>query len=211
MKRLMSLMLGMGLGGPSAMPAGSYTVLLGTYTRDRSEGIYEVQMDGETGKLSAAGLVQAMTDPEFLALHPHGRIVYALTREAPKEGGVVVLALDPATGGLTELDRGFVAGGTFCHLVVDPAGRRLMAASYDGGFTAHWALDAEGRLAGQGKTIEHGGELGPQGGATGGAACPFGDDGAQRRLRVRRRSGARPGDRLWAERRSAFGGPPTRS
>ena len=164
MKRLMSLMLGMGLGGPSAMPAGSYTVLLGTYTRDRSEGIYAVQMDGETGKLSAAGLVQAMTDPEFLALHPHGRIVYALTREAPKEGGVVVLALDPATGGLTELDRGFVAGGTFCHLVVDPAGRRLMAASYDGGFTAHWALDAEGRLAGQGKTIEHGGELGPHGG-----------------------------------------------
>lgn len=137
------------------------TVLLGTYTRNGSEGIYATTLDPATGALTEARLVKALTDPEFLALHPNGRIVYALTRDEDGRGGVVALVMDPGTGTLTELNRRTVARGSFCHLAVDPSGRRVIAVSYGGGYTTQWALAPDGRLGPGGNLIEHEGVLGP--------------------------------------------------
>ncbi|MCF3648174.1 lactonase family protein [Synoicihabitans lomoniglobus] len=141
--------------------AEPFTVLLGTYTRDGSEGIYATTLDPTTGAMTKARLVKAMPDPEFLALHPQHRIVYALTRDADGRGGVVALTMDPASGALTELNRRTVTSGTFCHLAVDPAGRRLIAVSYGGGYTTQWTLTEDGRLGPGGDLIKHHGPLGP--------------------------------------------------
>ncbi len=137
------------------------TVLLGTFTRDGSEGIYATTLDSAAGTLTEARLVKAMIDPEFLALHPNGRIVYALTRGENGRGSVVALAMDPVSGALTELNRRTVASGTFCHLAVDPPGRRLIVVSYDGGYTTQWTLAADGRLGNGGEPIKHRGLPGP--------------------------------------------------
>ena len=165
MTRLLRFMSWGLCGWVMASHAESHTVLLGTFTRDKSEGIYAVQMDEDTGALAEAKLVARLPDPEFLALHPNGRVVYSLTREKDEwgreVGAVVAFRVDPASGALTEIIRVAVGRGTFAHIAVDPAGRALFVASYDGGYITSWALDETGRLEGDGVLVKLDGPTGP--------------------------------------------------
>ena len=44
----------------------------------RSDGIYLVRMDRRSGKLERVGSVDAGANPSFLAIHPNGRVLYAV-------------------------------------------------------------------------------------------------------------------------------------
>jgi len=60
---------------------------VGTYTNDgRSEGIYRLFLDTTTGALRLDGLAAKAADPSFLALHPNGRVLYAVN-EVSEFGG----------------------------------------------------------------------------------------------------------------------------
>lgn len=145
--------------------AEQLTVLLGTFTRSQSEGVYAVQLDTQTGALSEAKLVAALTDPGFLASHPKLRVVYALLGEEDSSGtqvgAIAAYAIDWSTGELTELNRGVSSGARFAHLAIDPDGRRVIAASYGGGHIVAWSLEADGRLGVEGESIVQTGPLGP--------------------------------------------------
>ena len=52
---------------------------VGTYTDGtKSEGIYLVRMDRMSGELRRVGAVDAGPNPSFLAIHPNGRVLYAV-------------------------------------------------------------------------------------------------------------------------------------
>jgi len=154
----------LGLALPT-LHAEQLTVLLGTFSGGSSEGIYAVQMDTENGDLSEASLVAELTDPGFLARHPKLPVVYAVLCEkgasGTQVGGIVAFAVDWSTGELTELNRRITKGGVFAHLTVDPAGRRVIAASYRGGHITAWLLDEDGRLGAGGELLNQTGALGP--------------------------------------------------
>lgn len=158
---------------PSVMVGEQINVLLGTFSRGESEGIYTVRMDLETGDLSAAKLVARSTDPGFLARHPHLPVVYATLRAKDADGnmagGLVAYAVDATTGGLTELNRRLVKQGTFAHVAVDVEGRRVVGASYGGGHVTSWSLEEDGRLGAGGEPMNQVGPLGPNAKRQGGA------------------------------------------
>ncbi|MEJ6601317.1 MAG: lactonase family protein [Verrucomicrobiia bacterium] len=147
------------------MHAEPLTVLLGTFTRGDSEGVYAVQMDTETGALTEAKLVAELENPGFLTRHPKLPVVYAILVEKDSSGsqvgGIAAYAIDWKTGELKEINRRVASGGTFAHLAVDPAGRRVIAASYGGGYVTAWSLDPDGRLGEGGELIPQTGTLGP--------------------------------------------------
>ena len=147
------------------MHAEPLTVLLGTFTRGDSKGVYAVQMDTETGALTDAKLVAELENPGFLARHPKLPVVYAILVEkdslGSQVGGIAAYAIDWKTGELKELNRRLASGGAFAHLSVDPAGRRVIAASYGGGYVTAWLLDPDGRLGEGGESIAQTGALGP--------------------------------------------------
>ena len=153
------------LGIVSLASARDHIALLGTYTGE-SRGIYAVRLDAETGALSTPELVAELSNPEFLALHPNGRIVYALTQvPAPGGktfGGVAAFALEPASGRLTPLNVESTGRGQLCHLAVDDAGRMVVVASYGGAYVASFPLAADGRVGAPASVIAHTGPLGPQ-------------------------------------------------
>jgi 6-phosphogluconolactonase len=141
------------------------TMLLGTFSRSGSEGVYAVHLDPTTGVLSPARLVANLTDPGFLTPHPTLDVVYAVMREEGPDGkqvgGIAAFTVDLVSGELTELNRKLVPQGSFAHLAVDPAGRRLIAASYNGGHVTNWALLDDGRLGEGGVPVQQVGSLGP--------------------------------------------------
>ena len=51
--------------------AAPISVYVGTYTEKNSKGIYRLEMDAATGKLSGKELVAETPNPTFLAVHPN--------------------------------------------------------------------------------------------------------------------------------------------
>src|SRR5689334_3541274 len=77
----------------------SLLVYIGTYTSGQSKGIYRARFDVESGKLSAPELAVETKNPSFLALHPNGKLLYAVGEldnfAGQKAGAVSAFALEP--------------------------------------------------------------------------------------------------------------------
>src|SRR5207302_266973 len=89
---------------------------VGTYTDStRSEGIYVVRMDRRSGELRPVGSAAAGGNPSFLAIHPDGRVLYAVNeveRYAEKASGAVsAFAIARDSGALTRLNEQPSQGG----------------------------------------------------------------------------------------------------
>jgi 6-phosphogluconolactonase len=145
--------------------ARDHVALLGTYTGGESHGIYAVRLNSETGALSTPELVAELSNPEFLALHPNGHIVYALTQvnapDGKSSGAVAAFEVDPESGQLKPLNVQSTNRSSLTHLAVDATGRMVVAASYGGAYVASFPLGKDGQVGPCATVISHEGPLGP--------------------------------------------------
>ena len=140
--------LALAILGAVAARAAEVTVYVGTYTDGTSKGIYRFSLDLETGKASAPALAGEARNPSFLALHPNGRFLYAVSEVdsfgGAKTGSVIAFAIDKKTGDLTKLNEVASEGGAPCHLVVDKGGKNVLVANYGGGTVAVLPIGPDG-------------------------------------------------------------------
>ncbi len=133
---------------------------VGTYTAGtRSEGIYLVHMDRRSGQLQRVGSVDAGPNPSFLAIHPNGRVLYAVNElekyEGRATGAVSAFAIARETGVLTRLNEQPSEGGAPCYVSVDRSGRVALVANYAGGSVALLPIEANGALAPATPVVQH--------------------------------------------------------
>lgn len=161
------------MGGFSNMPvsAGSgdnalegaapkeYLVYVGTYTQKKSKGIYALRMDAETGKLTPVGLVAETENPSYLAIHPNGKYLYATNEignyQGTKSGAISAFAIDAASGKLTFLNQESSKGDAPCDICLDPAGKLVMAANYNGGSVVVLPVQPDGKLGAASGFMQH--------------------------------------------------------
>jgi 6-phosphogluconolactonase len=148
-------------GADVSAPANAqeFFVYFGTYTNDKSKGIYRARLTVDTGKLSPAELAAECPDPSFLAVHPKSNFLYAIDEgsdpaKTPTRG-VSGFALDRATGALTPLNSQSAGSPGPCHLAVDHEGRCVLVANYSGGSVAALPLAADGRLGAPTAVLKH--------------------------------------------------------
>lgn len=150
------------LPGEASADDSPLWVFVGTYTGGESKGIYRLEMDPATGKLSGAELAAETPSPSFLAIHPGGRFLFAVNEVAEFEGrgagSVASFALDTGSGALKAINRRPSGGAGPCHLVVDRAGRTVLVANYGGGTVAALPIAPDGMLGSPLSTIEHEGK-----------------------------------------------------
>ena len=136
-----------------------FRVYVGTYTGVKSKGIYRCDLVLATGALSAPQLAAEVTSPSFLAIHPSGRFVYSVNEISDlggkKVGGVTAFAVDPTTGNLSKLSQESSGGAGPCHLVVDKAGRNVLAANYGGGSACVLPIAADGKVGAATAFVQH--------------------------------------------------------
>jgi 6-phosphogluconolactonase len=133
---------------------------VGTYTEStRSDGIYLVRMDRHTGQLRQVGSVDAGPNPSFLAIHPNGRVLYAVNEleqyQGRPTGAVSAFAIETETGALTRLNEEPSEGGAPCYVSVDHSGRVALVANYAGGSVALLPIEANGALAPAAQVVQH--------------------------------------------------------
>jgi 6-phosphogluconolactonase len=142
--------------------AGPLRVYIGTYTRGTgSKGIYLADLDPASGSLKNLRPAGEAENPSFLAIHPNGKLLYAVSevesfRES-KGGAVVAFAINP-DGTLTRKNAQPSGGAGPCHLIVDPAGKNVLVANYSGGSVAVLPLGADGSLKPPSQVVQHQGK-----------------------------------------------------
>ena len=137
---------------------------VGTYTNSKtpSEGIYLLELDLASGKLTSKGGVAKLADPSFLAIHPSRKFLYAVNEldnfNGKKGGGVSALAIDAGTGKLKLLNQQSSVGSGPCHLTVDQTGKNVLVANYGSGSVACLPIEADGTLRPASSFIQHEGK-----------------------------------------------------
>lgn len=138
-------------------PKGEALVYFGTYTRQKSKGIYVARLEAATGKLTAPELAAEVPNPSFLAVHPNRRFLYAVSEMGggQKGGAVSAFAIDATSGKLTFLNRASSGGSGPCHLVVDKTGKNVVVVNYNSGSVAVLPLEEDGRLREASSFVQH--------------------------------------------------------
>lgn len=139
-----------GFGCDTQPRDASYRVYVGTYTGQKSRGIYSFVLDAQTGEATEPELAGEATNPSFLAAHPSGRYLYAVGEigryEGKSSGSVSAYAIEAETGNLSPLNSQPSGGGGPCHVAVHPAGTHVMVANYGGGSVSAYPTTADGGL-----------------------------------------------------------------
>ena len=149
-------LISMILLGVSMSLAADRTVYIGTRTRDgRSEGIYRMSFNPETGTLRDVKLAAATVDPSFLALSKSKPLLFAVV--ASPEGMVKSFAIE-ADGGLRLLNAVSSKGAGPAHVQVDRTGQWLATANYTSGSVAVYRIEADGKLSEAVDSMQHEGK-----------------------------------------------------
>jgi 6-phosphogluconolactonase len=156
-----------GQAGRSSSSSGDLLVYFGTYTGEKSKGVYVSRLDLAFGALTRPELAAETASPSFLAIHPSQNFLYAINEignfQGKESGSVSAFAIDRNTGRLTALNQQPSVGRGPAHLVVDKAGRNVLVANYGGGSVAVVPIGPDGALKPPSAFIQHtGSSVNPQ-------------------------------------------------
>ncbi len=126
-------------------------ILIGTYTSGgSSQGIYEAELDLESGALSSARLVISQKEPSYLVLSRDGKRLYTVEETLPTGRVYSYRALSDGWMQTGVLPSG---GSAPCHVMLDEDQNMLAVANYMDGAVSFYGLDALGALQGSPQTI----------------------------------------------------------
>lgn len=141
---------------PPTIWAKDCFVYFGTFTDTTSRGIYVSRLDMDTGKLSDPQLAVAASSPNYLAVSPNGRFLYAAARgnNSANSGAISAYAIDGSNGHLKLLDEKPSGGAGPCYVGTDTSGQCIFAANYVAGSVKSFHVNPDGTLA-DGTVIQH--------------------------------------------------------
>jgi len=123
---------------------------IGTYTKTTSQGVYLYEQDPHTGELKFLNVSWAGDEPSYMAFHPNGRYLYAVSETGEFEGQpwgqVSALSIDSQSGALTLLNQVPAEGRSPCYVSVDGTGQFALVANYHSGSLAVLPIRPDGRL-----------------------------------------------------------------
>lgn len=132
---------------------------VGTYTGQKSKGIYYGELDSATGKIELKGLAAQTVSPSFLAIHPNKKYLYAVNEtsniQGKRQGGLIAYSINEKTGELKELNQTLSGGSGPCHLAIDRTGRFVVVANYGSGSVACFKINPDGSIGEQTDRIQH--------------------------------------------------------
>jgi len=114
---------------------------IGTYTNDKSEGIYKYQLS-PTGELKEIGLVAKTENPSFLAISSNGQFLIAVNEN--EKGSVESYSI--AKDSLNFITKSSSGGAHPCFVAIN-SDNYILTANYTGGNVGLLRLSPEGKLS----------------------------------------------------------------
>ncbi|MFD2701794.1 lactonase family protein [Paenibacillus shunpengii] len=138
---------------PQAKKSDEVCFYTGTYSAAADPGIYLVAVNKDSGEMRIVNQASGIERPSFLALHPNGEVLYAVSETG--EGELFTYKIDPSTSELHLLDRKPTEGADPCYVSVDQSGSYVLVANYSSGSVNVYKLDESSTPVEMSAKIEH--------------------------------------------------------
>ena len=125
-----------------------YVAYVGTYTHEKSEGIYVYDIDVNTGAMKERS-VAYINNPSYVCLSHDGKYLYSIADE-----GVAAFSIDE-NGDLKKINQCWIGGMRGCYLEVDSQNRFLFVGGYHDGRVTMMRLNRDGSIRGISDGIFH--------------------------------------------------------
>ena len=122
----------------------TFDVLIGTYTKGSSRGIYVYRFYEQSGQMAFLNEIDDIANPSYLCVTDNEKFVYAVN-EGPK-GGVSSFTFEPTTGKLVLINQQETQGADPCYVSVDKDQRNMFVANYSSGSLAVFPLNRDGSI-----------------------------------------------------------------
>lgn len=132
-------------------------LLLGTYTRNISNGIYQIILDENRQELCDLQLVANTCNPTYLTIDNNLHL-YSVYNKNDKSG---IYSFDRNHIPFTEIDSKLNKEGSLCHISVDNERKLLFSSSYHEGKLYVYKFDKSGHLTLTDTIIRHGSSIHP--------------------------------------------------
>ncbi|HBV22341.1 MAG TPA: lactonase family protein [Jeotgalicoccus sp.] len=113
---------------------------IGTYTQEKSKGIYSFQLDSGSGALSGGELIEEFQGPLYLNIQNNK--LYSL-KQYENTGGIATFEIGE-NGGLKQIDECLPEGENGCYLTPSSDGRYMLDAVYDSGKVRLYKMNDHG-------------------------------------------------------------------
>jgi 6-phosphogluconolactonase len=134
-------------------PAAESLLLVGSYAETEQPGIYLFRYDKSDHQLHAAGAINGIVNPSFVAAHPRGPWLYAVSESSP--GAVWAIAMQDDSPGGTLINQQPSGGDAPCHIAIDASGSWLLVANYSSGTVGVLPIQRNGALGEMTDLIQH--------------------------------------------------------
>jgi len=131
----------------------SPNLLVGSYTKKGSKGIYLLSFDTATGKATEINHTETAINPSFLTITKDHQQVYAVNEAS--EGQVSVYVFQDNK--LNLIQEKTSKGADPCYITLSPDQTNLLVANYTGGSITSYHRFADGRLSNPQQFIQHSG------------------------------------------------------
>jgi len=122
-------------------------IMLGTYTKRKSKGIYSIELDEQKKQLTGLKEEVAVESPTYLAGNADYSLLFSIAKSSDGKGGIKSFQLDSETGKYTEADSVFEEGAPPCYVAYDQARNLVYTANYHKGEVCVYATSEEGELS----------------------------------------------------------------
>lgn len=135
--------------------------LVGTYTKQQSEGVYQIELNTEKKELQNAELVAKAGSPTYLA-ESDTHHVYAIDKQSVNDqvkGGII--ALDAANTPFNQVQSLLEDGSSPAYVTVDEKHQNVYTANYHSGDVIIYSMNEDGTLT-ETDRVHDDGEVGPR-------------------------------------------------
>jgi 6-phosphogluconolactonase len=124
----------------------TYDLLIGTYTKGKSKGIYVYRFYAESGRLAYLNEIDDVNNPSYLCLSANNKYVYAVN-ETGKNGEVSSFTFEPKSGKLVFINKQPSSGADPCYISVDKDQKNVFVANYSSGSLTVLPVNKDGGLS----------------------------------------------------------------
>src|ERR1700759_2658918 len=146
MKKLLCILLALpALSIAQKKAPKTFDLIVGTYTKKTSAGIYVYRFYEQTGRMAYISVAEGVKNPTYLCLSSDNKFLYS-ANETEVDGSVSAFKLDVPNGSLTMINTQ-PAGGGPAYVSLDKDRKNLFASNYANGTMTVLPINKDGSLA----------------------------------------------------------------
>lgn len=135
--------------------AQNHKLIVGTYTKGTSEGIYVYDFDSKTADTKQLGVIKNIANPSYVALSKNNDAIYSVS-EVGANSAAAAFKFNPKTNEGTLINKEATKGADPCFILTD--GEHVFTANYSGGSISVYGIKADGSLTPVKQLVQHTGK-----------------------------------------------------